>query len=87
MEMMGKIKGLLADESTLKRLISEGDYPAAIQKCLECQSTLGTLIQFKSLQVFIICFIKYCFSLPLVALIKYINLYFTGIRGNIWRTL
>lgn len=53
-EMMGNIKGLLAEEMTLKRLISEGDYPSAIQKCLECQATLGTLIQFKSLQVIII---------------------------------
>eukprot|EP00026_Physarum_polycephalum_P001093 Phypoly_transcript_01094.p1 GENE.Phypoly_transcript_01094~~Phypoly_transcript_01094.p1 ORF type:complete len:919 (+),score=161.13 Phypoly_transcript_01094:935-3691(+) len=49
-EMMGKIKGLMADEATLKRLVSEGDYPAAIQKCLECQTTLGTLIQFRALQ-------------------------------------
>lgn len=48
---MEKIKELLEDEQTLKRIISEGDYPEAIQKCLECQAKLGSLIQFTSLQV------------------------------------
>jgi syndetin len=41
-----RIRELCGEESTLKRLQSEGDYPLAITRCLESQRTLGSLLQY-----------------------------------------
>lgn len=50
MNELTRMKAVLSEESSLKRLLAEGDYPAAISKCISCQKALGSLLQYSGVQ-------------------------------------